>query len=102
MSDTVIVERDGEVWTVTLNRPDVRNAVDGPTSRALAAALRAFDADAQACVAVLHGAGGHFCAGADLRSVAAGAADPARMLPLSNDLDDDGPWGRRAWRCASR
>jgi len=93
MSDTVIVERDGEVWTVTLNRPDVRNAVDGPTSRALAAALRAFDADAQACVAVLHGAGGHFCAGADLRSVAAGAADPARMLPLSNDLDDDGPMG---------
>ena len=44
--DTVTIDRDGEIWTVTLNRPEVRNAVDGPTARALADAFRAFDADA--------------------------------------------------------
>jgi enoyl-CoA hydratase len=90
---TVLVERDGDVWTITLNRPEVRNAVDGPTSRALADAFRAFDADAQACVAVLHGAGGQFCAGADLRAVAASASNPDRALPLNTDIDDDGPMG---------
>ncbi|HEY9239894.1 MAG TPA: enoyl-CoA hydratase, partial [Burkholderiaceae bacterium] len=42
---SVLVERDGPVWTVTLNRPEVRNAVDGPTARLLAAAFREFDAD---------------------------------------------------------
>jgi len=57
---------------VTIDRPDVRNAVDVPTARALAAAFRRFDSDAAADVAVLTGAGGTFCAGADLKAVAGG------------------------------
>ncbi|HEY9068341.1 MAG TPA: crotonase/enoyl-CoA hydratase family protein [Burkholderiaceae bacterium] len=98
-TDTVRIARDGDgaVWTVTLDRPAARNAVDAPTSRALADAFRAFDADAAACVAVLHGAGGHFCAGADLKTVAAldqrAAADGHATLPLNDDLDADGPMG---------
>ncbi len=90
---TVLVDRDGPVWTVTLNRPEVRNAVDGPTAHALADAFRRFDADADACVAVLHGAGEHFCAGADLRAVAAQHTDPHRANPLDADLDRDAPMG---------
>jgi len=57
---------------VSIDRPDVRNAVDVPTARALAAAFRRFDSDAAADVAVLTGAGGTFCAGADLKAVAGG------------------------------
>jgi enoyl-CoA hydratase len=60
---------------VTLNRPDARNAVDGPTALALADAFRTFEADDTLKVAILTGAGGHFCAGADLKAVASG--DPA-------------------------
>ena len=63
----------GPVYTVLLSRPERRNAVDGATAPALADAFRAFDADADAAVAVLHGEGGVFCAGADLK--AAGTAD---------------------------
>jgi enoyl-CoA hydratase len=98
--ETVLTEAAGPVWTITLNRPQVRNAVDGPTARALAAALRRFDADTEACVAVLTGAGGQFCAGADLRAVAAGAPggsgqadDAARALALDADMTRDGPMG---------
>ncbi|NWG74526.1 MAG: enoyl-CoA hydratase, partial [Rubrivivax sp.] len=58
--ETVRIDVDGPVWVVTLNRPQVRNAVDGPTARALAAAFRAFDADADARVTVLAVAGGTF------------------------------------------
>jgi len=63
---TVRTERDGPVTTVTIDRPGKRNAVDRPTADALAAAFREFDADENAAVAVLTGAGGSFCAGADL------------------------------------
>ena len=91
--NTVLIERDGPVWTVTLNRPEVRNAVDGPTAHALADAFRRFDADADACVAVLRGAGQHFCAGADLRAVVAQNSDPQRANPLESDLDRDAPMG---------
>jgi enoyl-CoA hydratase len=62
----------GSVRVVTINRPDRRNAVDGSTARALAAAFADFDADDSAAVAVLTGAGGHFCAGADLKALAEG------------------------------
>ncbi|GAA0442870.1 enoyl-CoA hydratase [Acrocarpospora corrugata] len=55
--------------TVILDRPEVRNAVDGPTAAALASAFRTFDADDDASVAVLWGAGGTFCAGADLHAI---------------------------------
>lgn len=73
MSGAVIVEREGPVTIVTLNRPERRNAVDAPTGVALRQAFEAFEADADAGVAVLTGAGGVFCAGADLKAVAAGA-----------------------------
>lgn len=60
-------ERRGPVTTVVLDRPEARNAVDRATAEALAEAFRAFDADEEASVAVLFGAGGTFCAGADLK-----------------------------------
>jgi len=97
---TVRIDDDGEIWTVTIDRPEVRNAVDGPTARALADAFRAFDADVAARVAVLTGAGGHFCAGADLRRVAGGSssgglggADDPLALALDDDMAADGPMG---------
>jgi enoyl-CoA hydratase len=82
----VTVERTGPVTTVRLSRPAVRNAVDGPTAAALADALRGFEADPHASVAVLHGEGGTFCAGADLRAV--GTPQGNRAEP-----DGDGPMG---------
>jgi len=65
-------ERNGFVTTVILDRPERRNAVDGPTAAALEQAFRDFDADPAARVAVLWGEGGHFCGGADLKALAAG------------------------------
>jgi enoyl-CoA hydratase len=84
--DAVTVQRDGMVTTVLLSRPERRNAVDGPTAAALADAFRAFDADPDAAVAVLHGTGGVFCSGADLHSV--GTPSGNRVAP-----DGDGPMG---------
>jgi len=89
---TVRIDRDRHVWTVTIDRPEVRNAVDGPTARALADAFRAFDADDEARVAVLTGADGQFCAGADLRTVAGGSAT-ANANALDDDIARDGPMG---------
>jgi enoyl-CoA hydratase len=80
------VERAGPVTTVVLDRPEARNAVDGPTAAALADAFRAFEADSAARVAVLWGAGGTFCAGADLKAV--GTARGNRV-----DVEGDGPMG---------
>ena len=82
----VRVERDGPVVTVIISRPEVRNAVDGPTAVALAEAFRAFDADDSAAVAVLHGEGGTFCAGADLKAM---GTERSNHL----DPDGDGPMG---------
>lgn len=82
----VRVERVGAVTTVVLDRADVRNAVDGPTARALADAFRAFDADQDSSVAVLWGAGGTFCAGADLKAI--GTPSGNRVEP-----EGDGPMG---------
>src|SRR5665213_3291537 len=65
-TEPVLVERDGPVTIVSINRPHCRNAVDGATARKLFDAFRAFDADAEASVAVFTGVGGYFCAGADL------------------------------------
>jgi enoyl-CoA hydratase len=67
---TVNFDVDGPVAIVTINRPEVRNAVDGPTAAKLAAAFRRFDEDTDLAVAVLTGAGGAFCAGADLKAAA--------------------------------
>ena len=85
-ADAVRTETRGPVSTVVLSRPDRRNAVDGPTAAALAEAFRAFDADENASVAVLYGAGGTFCAGADLQAL--GSPDQNRVEP-----DGDGPMG---------
>ena len=90
---TVRVERAGPVTTVILDRPEVRNAVDGPTAAALAEAFRAFDADDGAHVAVLWGAGGTFCSGADLKAI--GGPDGNRVAP-----DGDGPMGPTRLRLA--
>ena len=83
---TVRVERDGPVTVVTIDRPEVRNAVDRPTAAALADAFRVFAADPDRRVAVLTGAGGHFCAGADLKAFGTPRAN--RVAP-----DGDGPMG---------
>lgn len=74
MTDTaeVQVDDDGPVRIVTIDRPARRNAVAPATATALLAAFEAFDADDGASVAVLTGAGGSFCAGADLQAMAAG------------------------------
>lgn len=68
----VLVARDGPVSIITINRPERRNAVDLATARELYDAFLAFDADASASVAVFTGAGGMFCAGADLKALAEG------------------------------
>ena len=86
MSDAVRIERDGPVLTVLLSRPERRNAVDGTTAQLLADAFREFDADPDAAVAVLHGEGGVFCAGADLKAV--GTPEGNRVA-----ADGDGPMG---------
>lgn len=82
----VRIERDGPVTTILLSRPEVRNAVDGPTAAALADAFRGFDADPGASVAVLHGEGGTFCAGADLKAM--GTERSNRV-----ERDGEGPMG---------
>ncbi|MFJ1893240.1 crotonase/enoyl-CoA hydratase family protein [Streptomyces sp. NPDC086993] len=82
----VRIEREGAVFTVILDRPEVRNAVDGPTANQLADAFRAFDADPDASVAVLWGEGGTFCAGADLKGI--GTERGNKVL-----ADGDGPMG---------
>jgi enoyl-CoA hydratase/carnithine racemase len=69
---TVLADRDQDVLVVTINRPEVRNAVDIATSEALLAAFQEYERDERASVAVLTGAGGTFCAGADLKAIAAG------------------------------
>jgi enoyl-CoA hydratase len=82
VGESVRVERSGVVTTVILDRPSVRNAVDRATAQALADAFREFDADDESRVAVLWGAGGTFCAGADLHALAAGA--PNRFEPTGD------------------
>ena len=68
----ILVEKDGPVTTIVINRPEVKNALDNEAARALADALRKFENDKDASVAVLTGAGGAFCAGADLKELGGG------------------------------
>src|SRR5438874_13326820 len=74
-SKTVRTDGDGAVLTVTIDRPEVRNAVDPETARALEAAFSDFDANDELFVAVLTGAAGTFCGGFDLGARATGASD---------------------------
>ena len=83
---SIDVTKDGPVTVVTICRPERRNAVDGATADALLRAFQDFDADTEAAVAILTGAGGSFCAGADLTALADG--DPRPVLE-----DGPGPMG---------
>ena len=83
---SVRYELHDRIAIVTIDRPDVRNAVDVKTAQALADAFRRFDDDEGALVAVLTGAGGYFCAGADLKAVASG-----EKRDMSSEAD--GPMG---------
>jgi enoyl-CoA hydratase len=82
----VLTEHIGRVTVVTINRPEVRNAVDAPTAALLADAFRAFDADDEHDVAVFTGAGDTFCAGADLKAMTDGRGNQVQP-------DGDGPMG---------
>jgi enoyl-CoA hydratase len=84
--ETVLVRERGPILLVTINRPEVRNAVNAPTAAALADAFRRFDSSDNLRVAILTGAGGTFCAGADLKGVAAGQGNRVSE-------DGDGPMG---------
>ncbi|MHB8670626.1 MAG: crotonase/enoyl-CoA hydratase family protein [Acidimicrobiales bacterium] len=72
MTETVLSEVEGPLLLVTINRPEARNAIDGPTAAALFEAFSVFEAETELSVAVLSGAGGAFCAGADLKAVSGG------------------------------
>ena len=93
-AESVLTHRDGPILTVTINRPHARNAVDSATASALTVAFEEFDNDESLSVAVLTGAEGTFCAGADLREVATG------NRKLSRD-DKDGPMGP-TWRLLNK
>jgi enoyl-CoA hydratase len=84
--DKVRVEQHGRTTVITIARPEVRNAVDGETAQQLADAFRGFDADTESDVAVLYGDGGTFCAGADLKAIAAQRGNQVRP-------EGDGPMG---------
>lgn len=82
----LIVEQEDQITIIQINRPERRNAVDGPTAAALADAFTAFDANKDSRVAILTGAGGTFCAGADLKGVSEGKGNR-----VTNE--GDGPMG---------
>src|SRR6516164_9008705 len=86
MNSLVSLEIEDSIATVTLNRPEVRNAVNRETAEALASIFRRFDTDDALRVAILTGAGGCFCAGADLDAVASGRGNRVAA-------DGDGPLG---------
>lgn len=86
---TVLYETEAPVALITIDRPDVANAVDRPTAEALAGAFRRFDADDSLAVAVLTGANGKFCAGADLKAMRESGAPRANRV----EPDGDGPVG---------
>jgi enoyl-CoA hydratase len=90
-TEPVLVERDGPVTIVSINRPHNRNAVDGATARKLFDEFLAFDADADASVAVFTGIGGHFCAGADLKAVASGDPNKKREIGGHDSIAPMGP-----------
>lgn len=89
MSNKILVEKQGAVTTIIINRPAVKNALDREATAGLGEALRAFEEDGSASVAVLCGAGGSFCAGADLKELASGVEYDAWA-------GDEGPLSRPA------
>lgn len=87
----ILTEIDGPVFTVTINRPERRNAVDRDCADALVKAFSAFDADKDLSVAILTGNGGQFCAGADLKAIADGKGN--RLDGAREDFERNGPMG---------
>lgn len=87
----VLTEKNGNIWTIIINRPAAKNSVNGDTAKLLADAFREFDKDESAAVGVLWGSGGCFCAGADLKAVS-GKSD-ATPNPMQTDMSKDGPMG---------
>ena len=88
-SNLVLVERRDPFLVVTINRPEVRNAINGPTANEIAAVFRAFDVDDTLSVAILTGTGSTFCAGADLKSFVNGDGEQAPHIREQGD----GPLG---------
>lgn len=84
--ENISYKSDGAIATITIERPEVRNCVDGPTAAELADAFRRFDSDEAMSVAILTGADGCFCAGADLKAVSEGRGNRVAE-------DGDGPMG---------
>src|SRR4051795_10890750 len=86
---TIVVDQPVDhVLTIGINRREARNAIDGPTARALAEEFRAFNDDPEMHVAVLHGTSGTFCAGADLKQIGSGNGNR-----VERDMSLDGPLG---------
>ena len=91
MSDDLLIDRDGVVTIISINRPQRRNAVDGKTARRLFDAFLAFDADPGSSVAVFTGTGGMFCAGADLTALSEGDAEKRREIGGHGTIAPMGP-----------
>lgn len=89
----VVVETKGSIYTVIINRPERRNSVNRKTADQLADAFRAFDSDPAFAVAVLWGAGGCFCAGADLKDVVYAREPNGPSNRLDRDMTRDAPMG---------
>src|SRR5215470_16905805 len=87
--NTVSYSVDDNICTITIERPERRNAVDGVTADALRDAFERFEADSALRVAILTGAGGHFCGGADLKAI----GDPQRRNRLDPHGEGPGPMG---------
>jgi enoyl-CoA hydratase len=85
----VTIQKKNHICLITINREEVKNAVDGPTAKALADAFREFEEDQESYVAILSGAGNTFCAGADLKAVANAAEKRFNRL----EAEGDGPMG---------
>lgn len=92
-ANNLLIHHEGPITVIGLNRPERRNAVDRATAAELADAFRQFERDDQARVAILHGEGPSFCAGADLHAVSAGAGNDVTV-------DGDGPMGPTRMRLA--
>ena len=90
-TNSVLIDREGPVTIISINRPHCRNAVDGLTARKLYDAFLAFDADKDASVAVFTGTGGYFCAGADLTAVASGDPNKNREIGGHDSITPMGP-----------
>lgn len=90
---TVHISAEQRVATVTIDRPEVRNAVDGPTAELLDQAMADAEADGDVDVVVLTGAGGTFCAGADLKAIAEVRGNVVTELSAEEIVDSLGPMG---------